>query len=141
MRRSIVVLSGLFLAVATVPAGAQVQDAAQQKCAAAADLNADAVAWAQAGLINSCFRDAAKGSLGDPAAALACFNADGRGKVAMKGAVSIGKELKSCASGSLPSFGVPDLGGMYAPPAAAGDFDAGLHEIYAEITNATGVTT
>jgi cysteine-rich repeat protein len=141
MRRSIVVLSGLFLAVATVPAGAQVQDAAQQKCAAAADLNADAVAWAQAGLINSCFRDAAKGSLGDPAAALACFNADGRGKVAMKGAVSIGKELKSCASGSLPSFGVPDLGGPYAPPAAAGDFDAGLHEIYAEITNATGVKT
>jgi len=140
MRRSIVVPGVLFLALGSAPVAAQVQDAAQQKCAAAADLNADAVASAQAGVINSCFRDAAKGTLGSPAAALACFNADGKGKVAKKGAVSVGKELKSCAAGSLPGFGVPDLAGPYVPPAFAAGFDAALHEIYAEVSNATGVT-
>lgn len=141
MRRSIVVLCGLFLTFGSAPAPAQVQDPAQQKCAATADLNADAVAWAQAGVINSCLRDAAKGTLGSPAAALACFNADGKGKVAKKNVASIGKELKSCAAGTLPGFAVPDLGGPYAAPALAADFDAALHEMYAEIGNATGVKT
>lgn len=115
------------------------QDAAQQACSATADLNADAVAWAQAGVISGCLRDAAKGALGSPAAALACFHADAKGKVAKKQLVSVIKELKSCSPADLPSFAVPELAGPYLPPANPLDYDAALNEIYAESTSATAV--
>jgi len=139
MRRMVVGLSTLLLLVASANARAQVQDAAQQKCSDAVDLNADAVAWAQAGEIATCFRNAAKGTLGNPAAAEACFNADAKGKLAKKRAVAVGKELKSCSPASLPGFTVPELGGPYTQPASAGVFDAALHEIYAEATSASAV--
>lgn len=139
MRRSILALCSLTFLLAAAQAQAQVQDAAQQKCTNAVDLNADAVAWAQAGEINVCLRDAAKGKLGDPVAALACFNADGKGKVGKKQSVAITKELRSCSPASLPGFGVPDLGGAYTAPATAKEFDAALHEMYAEATSATAI--
>lgn len=138
MRRSIVLLCGLFLAFATPPASAQVQDAAQQACSATADLNADSVAWAQAGVISGCLKDAAKGSLGSPAAALACFNADAKGKVAKKQLVSLTKELKSCTPADLPTFAVPALAGPYTP-ASPIEYDAALHEMYAEKTGASAI--
>ena len=115
------------------------QDAAQQACSATADLNADAVGWAQAGVISSCLKDAAKGTLGSPAAALACFNADGKGKVAKKQLVSIIKELKSCTPADLPGFAVPELAGPYVPPASPLEYDAALHEIYAETASASAI--
>lgn len=139
MTRSIPVLAVLSLLVASTTAGAQVQDTAQQACSSAADLNADAVAWAQAGEINGCFRDAGKGSLGNPAALSACISADAKGKVAKKFAVSVGKELKSCSPANLPGFAVPDLAAPYAAPAGAGAFDPVLHEMYAEATSATAI--
>ena len=139
MTRTIPVLAALTLLVASATAGAQVQDAAQQKCSSTADLNADAVAWAQAGEINGCFRDAGKGALGSPAAVGACIGADVKGKVAKKRAVSLGKELKSCSPANLPGFAVPDLGGPYTAPATAGEFDGALHEMYAEATSASAV--
>ena len=115
------------------------QDAAQQACSATADLNADAVGWAQAGVISSCLKDAAKGTLGSPAAALACFNADAKGKVAKKQLVSIIKELKSCTPADLPGFAVPELAGPYVPPASPLEYDAALHEIYAETASASAI--
>lgn len=115
------------------------QDAAQQSCSATADLNADAVGWAQAGLISSCLKDAAKGTLGSPAAALACFNADAKGKVAKKQLVAIIKELKSCTPADLPGFAVPELGGPYVPPVSPLEYDAALHEIYAESASASAI--
>jgi len=139
MTRWTPVLAALSLLVASATAGAQVQDAAQQKCSSIADLNADLVAWAQAGEINLCFRDAAKGALGNPAALQACISADAKGKVAKKSAVAIGKELKSCSPANLPGFAVPDLAGPYVAPPTAGAFDAALHEVYAEATSATAV--
>jgi cysteine-rich repeat protein len=141
MRRSIVVVCGLFLAFASAPAGAQPQDAVQQACSATADLNADAVAWAQAGIISGCLKDAAKGTLGSPAAALACFNADAKGKVAKKQLVAITKEMKSCTPADLPGFAVPNLSGAYDPPASPVNYDAALDEIFAESTSATAVKT
>jgi cysteine-rich repeat protein len=137
MRRRLASLSGFLLLVAAVTAGAQVQDVDRQKCAAIVDLNADSVALAQANEIAKCFGDGAKGLLGNPVAAQACFNADAKGKVARKTLVAVTKELKSCAPAALPNFAVPDLGGPYTPPALPEQYDPALDQIYSEVTGAS----
>jgi cysteine-rich repeat protein len=137
MRRTLVLSFSLLWLVAATHASAQVQDTGRQKCASIADLNADLVAFAQAGEITRCFGDGARGLLGDPAAAEACFNADAKGKVARKELVAITKELKSCSPGALPDFAVPVLGGPYTAPASAKEYDPLLDEMYAEATSAS----